>query len=629
MIENRGFRTIVIFGLLVSTIITAISLGLYLAKWPTWAMVVVFLVYSIIQVSLATVFYKSLYESTWLDLPKVLRKRFPPLGFGYLGKKEQEHFDVVLLRTPSEVMSGPDCGEALGLGYLVSVLRDRGLKVLFIDTRLMGLNVMQTVELLMMYQTPMLGINLNFQFLASSTQQLIEALRSRGFRGHITLGGLYASMAYEELMHNVSGIDTIVRFEGERTYLNLVENLAHHDRWAGIEGLVYRQGGQIVANPLRPLIADLDAIPNPARDFLPIARDMGGYAYVVSSRGCNGTCSYCVQQLSVSGPNGRRWRGRSAKDVVDEMQRIYERDHVRLFSFVDDDFFGARVHGKTHAEQVAEEIIRRSLDVSILLSVQPRDVDPKIFPLLKRAGVDAVILAIDNFSQPVLDRYCKFTTTAQNLKSIDTLQSLDIDAYLGIIMFDPWTTLKELAENFQIMKDLPYLRPWQILSKLETYKGSPITEKLEKLGLLTWDGYTGKYEYLDPRVRTVYQAIEVIMKILYPSSAQFDLFRWGNLSFTEVDQWILDHSKPQLDELNRNYNRQALDFALAVVNRQLQSSTPLSVMSLADSQMQKDAMLLDRITLNELASLRREAAIQKDGTGEAALASEEVTKAEV
>ena len=284
----------------------------------------------------------------------------------FLGADKQERFDVILLRTPSEVMSGPDCGEALGLGYLASVLRDRGYQVLFIDARLMGLNVMQIVELLQMYQAPMLGINLNFQFLAASTQQLIEALRARNFAGHLTLGGLYASMAYEDLMAKVPGIDTIVRFEGERTYLELIENVQHPERWKEIEGLVYRQNGQVVANPLRPLIPELDTIPDPARDFLPIARDLGGYAYVLSSRGCNGVCSYCVQQHSVTAPKGQRWRGRSAKEVVDEIQEIYEHQKVRLFSFVDDDFFGTKVNGKTHAELVAEEIIRRNLDISIL-----------------------------------------------------------------------------------------------------------------------------------------------------------------------------------------------------------------------------------------------------------------------
>ncbi len=61
--------------------------------------------------------------------------------------------------------------------------------------------------------------------------------------------------------------------------------------------------------------------------------------------------------------------------------------------------------------------------------------------MLKKAGLDSVILATDNFSQPVLDRYKKLTTVEQNIESVRILESLDIDVYLGLILFDPWTTL--------------------------------------------------------------------------------------------------------------------------------------------------------------------------------------------
>ena len=624
---DRKLRTVMIFGLLTSTVVTGISLFIYLVKWPGWAMATVFVIYSVIQVSLAPALYKGIYESKLLDLPKWLRIRYPPLGYRYIGEQQDDRYDVILLRSPSQVQSGPDCGEALGLGYLASVLRKRGSKVLVIDARLMGLDVMQTVELLQMYKAPMLGINLNFQYLASSTQQLIGALHRRGFDGHITLGGLYASMAYEELMAKLPQVDTIVRFEGEKTYLELLENLEQEEKWSKIEGLVYRKNDQLVVNPLRSLIPDLNMIPDPARDFLPAARDLGGYAYVLSSRGCNGACSYCVQQRSVADPTGRRWRGRDAKEVVDEVQELHEKYDIRLFSFVDDDFFGAKVDGKTHAERVAAELIRRNLDISILLSVQPRDVDPGIFALLKQAGVTSVILATDNFSQPVLDRYRKFTTVEQNLRSIKILHSLNIDAYLGIIMFDPWTTLEELTENYRLIRDLPYVRPFQILSKLEVYKGSPITEELEKQGLLQWDGYSAKYDYLDHRIQSVYRAIEVIMKLLHPSSSQFDLFRWGNLSYSEVDEWILKHFKEQLEEINRTFNRQALDLALVIVDLQSSSPAPIPPANLADQSLQREAEILNELTLRKLSNLRSEASSHKENI-EADLAPAELVELE-
>jgi hypothetical protein len=224
--------------------------------------------------------------------------------------------------------------------------------------------------------------------------------------------------------------------------------------------------------------------------------------------------------------------------------------------------------------------------------------------------VDSVILAVDNFSQPVLDRYRKLTSVAQNLESIRILHSLDIDAYLDIIMFDPWTTLGELLENFEVMREIPYLRPWQILSKLEIYHGSPITLELEELNLLQWDGYNARYQYQDDRIQNVYLAIETIMKVLHPSLSELDRFRWGNLGYTDVDAWILKNNRERLIEINTDYNRRALDLAIEIVKRQQTSSAPLSPLHLADSRLLRDAEILNELTLREVAALRNDAKSQ-------------------
>ena len=327
---------------------------------------------------------------------------------------------------------------------------------------------------------------------------------------------------------------------------------------------------------------------------------------MISSRGCNGVCSYCVQQRSTSEPGGRRWRGRDAAEVADEVQRLSQEFGINMFSFVDDDFFGSIVDGKTHAQRVAEALIERDLDVAILLSVQPRDVEYELFALLKRAGIDSLILAVDNFSQVVLDRYQKLTSVEQNLRSIEVAKSLGMDVYLGIIMFDPWTSLDELAENLEILQDIPFLRPWQVLSKLEFYKGSPITAQADQQELLTWNGYSASYDFLDPCIESVYTGTESIMKILHPCMSELDLFRWGNLIYTETDEWILQHFKDRLAEINSAFNRQALIFSLEIVARQQASAEPLHSDDLV-SDLHEQAENLNRNTLWDIKVLRKDA----------------------
>lgn len=607
--RDRKLRTIGALSFFTGSGFVLISLVFYYLNLSSKISIPLLILFAVVQFRLAPKIYNKIYHSKIVDFPRWLRKRFPPQNFD----PDFVASDIILLRTPSLVLSGPDCGESLGLGYLASVLRAEGHKVKILDSRLERLDVMQTVELLLAYNPRALGVNLNFQYLAQSTAELLHALRSRDFPAHITLGGLYASVAYEELMERMPVVDTIVRFEGEGTYSELVRYLDNPQKWSDIEGLVYRDvDGEVKVNPLRPLIKDLDSIPDPARDVLPLAAGMGGYAYIVSSRGCNGVCAYCVQQRSVTDPQGRRWRGRKPSEIVDEVQSLNEEYGLRRFSFVDDDIFGANVNGKTHAHRVAEELIERDLDVSILVSIQPRDVNYEVFSLLKKAGVDSAILAVDNFSQPVLDRYRKLTTVDQNIRSMEILQDLDIDAYLGIIMFDPWTSLDELDENMKIMKDIPYLRPWQILSKLEIYRGSPLTEELDEQGLLEWDGYTARYDFIDGRIRSVYLAIENVMKTLHASMTELDGFRWGNLGYLEADLWILDHFKGDLNEISAEYNRQAVEISREIVKRQQSSSESSNPDDLADEELIRRAEILNRQTIWQIKELRNEAMDHKE-----------------
>ena len=605
---DRKLRAIGALSFISGTILVLISLGFFWLNVPAQISLPILIGYTAVQFRLAAPLFDRIYRSKWIDLPIWLRQRFPPLGYN----PEYSKCDVLLLRTPSAVLSAPDSGDSLGLGYLASVLRQKGYKVCIVDARLQGLDMMQAVELIVAYQPAALGVNLNFQYLEPSTAALIHAARVRGYRGHITLGGLFASVAAEDLLEKIPGIDTIVRFEGELTYPELLSALDRPAEWQTIPGLVYRDpDGRITANPLRQLIADLNTIPDPARDITPVIASLGGYAYVLSSRGCNGVCAYCVQQRSVSEPRGSRWRGREPRAVVDEIQQIREKYDMRLISFVDDDFFGARVNGKTHATRIAEELIARNLDVSILLSIQPRDVTYPEFALLKQAGIDSVILAADNFSQPVLDRYRKQTSVQQNIESIQILKSLEIDAYLGIIMFDPLTSLDELAENLEILKETPFLRPWQILSKLELYRGSPITQEFDRQGLLEWDGFNARYQFQDERIQGVYDGVETLMKILHPAMGELDLFRWGNLNYSDADEWILQHRKDDLEILNVEFNRQALEMALSIVRTQQKTDSPLSGQELASAALQREAELLNRDTIYKLKSLRSQAAQER------------------
>jgi len=118
-------------------------------------------------------------------------------------------------------------------------------------------------------------------------------LRAAGCRAHVTVGGHYPSFDYGEVLQRIPGADSVVRFEGEATLVELMERLAKGREWRDILGIAYRRGPEIAANPLRPAIDDLDSLPEPDRaDIDYRSRDLAT-ASLLGSRGCPWNCSFC------------------------------------------------------------------------------------------------------------------------------------------------------------------------------------------------------------------------------------------------------------------------------------------------------------------------------------------------
>ena len=95
------------------------------------------------------------------------------------------------------------------------------------------------------------------------------------------------------------------------------------------------------------------------------------------------------------------------------------------------------------------------------------------------------------------------------------------------------------------------------------------------------------------------------------SMSELDMFRWGNLHYSESDDWVLQHFSEELSEINSNYNRSAISFAIEIVERQKRASTPLSSDDLTDGLIEK-AEDLNRDATWDISNLRQKALQHKE-----------------
>src|SRR6201995_573743 len=161
-------------------------------------------------------------------------------------------------RAPTIVLIGFQSMGNLGLGYLAASLRQSGYDVRLLDVELPGATRVAAVRA----AEPMLvGFSLIFQFYTRRYASLMEALRRDGIDAHFTMSGHYPTLSPQQTMAAAPELDSIVRYEGEVTLVEIVRALQAGSDWRKLDGVVWRQAEAVVVNPPRALIHDLDSLP--------------------------------------------------------------------------------------------------------------------------------------------------------------------------------------------------------------------------------------------------------------------------------------------------------------------------------------------------------------------------------
>jgi radical SAM superfamily enzyme YgiQ (UPF0313 family) len=337
--------------------------------------------------------------------------------------------------------------------------------------------------------------------------EFVHALRMKGARSVICLGGHLATFSYREILQEFrDAIDLIVIGEGERTIVEVVRALRAGRPFDGIAGVAYWDGSGVVRTPWRPVERDLDALPRPI-----VLRSDGDEAplFVTTSRGCYGRCTFCRSTYF-----GERWRPRDPVAVVDELE-LAARDGVRLFELVDDNFLGPGRRGRRRATAFARELVRRDLDVRFHASCRVDDVDEDTMVALRDAGLISLSVGIESGVPRMLDSFGKKVTVAQNEATLRLLDRLGISTLAYVIFFDPYMTLAEVRENLAFLRRISGLDRVRfeeiIFRRLIPVSGTPLFERIRRDGLLRGDYLSGySFTFLHPEVALLADFLETV-----------------------------------------------------------------------------------------------------------------------
>jgi len=139
------------------------------------------------------------------------------------------------------------------------------------------------------------------------------------------------------------GVDGVCRGEGEYATLDLLNALQGGEPFEGIQNWWFKLNGNVVKNPFRPLVGDLDQLPFADRDLLYQAYPAFASVKVrpfITGRGCPFNCSFCFNRAysDLYGGTGVRVRRRSVENVIAEINEVQEGHPLALITFMDDTF---------------------------------------------------------------------------------------------------------------------------------------------------------------------------------------------------------------------------------------------------------------------------------------------------
>jgi anaerobic magnesium-protoporphyrin IX monomethyl ester cyclase len=184
------------------------------------------------------------------------------------------------------ILIGADFEENLGVGILAACLEREGHAVEILPFNVAA-DTAPLVARVCASAPDLVGLSMQFQHRAPEFLALSRALRRAGYRGHVTCGGQFPTLAFREVLEGEHGIDTVVLHDGEHTLVALAEALVHG------RSLRDTDDGLAVRTAERRMPDDLDAIPFPKR-YRDHNRHMGvPFVPLLGGRGCWGKCNYC------------------------------------------------------------------------------------------------------------------------------------------------------------------------------------------------------------------------------------------------------------------------------------------------------------------------------------------------
>ncbi len=288
--------------------------------------------------------------------------------------------------------------------------------------------------------------------------------------------GTHVTPMTRETMRPFPALDFVLRGEPEATLRQLLDTLEGKEpsdprvakivretslnEWmkqedraglGGILGLAWRKDGEIVINPDRPFIPNLDDLPIPLHHLLPLDKQRmpmlkGPFTFIVTSRGCPAGCKFCIKHVSYQ----NSVRVRSPENVIDELKILADLGVHNIHMYAD--LFTVN---RDHALGIAQGILDAGLDIKWTCNSRVDFVDREMLQIMGRAGCWLISWGIESANEQILKNVRKGYRKEQAMQALTWAKEAGIKNWGYFIIGLPGETEETIQETIAYSKQLP------------------------------------------------------------------------------------------------------------------------------------------------------------------------------
>jgi anaerobic magnesium-protoporphyrin IX monomethyl ester cyclase len=423
---------------------------------------------------------------------------------------------ILLINPPQTFYPGselPAGNLPLGLMYIAAVLQKANYKVELLDAFFLGGDFEQTGETLTVglsnqqiadeirnRKPEIVGVAGPFTCQIGNAVETSKVVKEVDPNIQVVMGGPHVTLVSKEFLEENRTVDIAVAGEGEYAMLEIAEHFEGKRTLSQIKGIAYRRNGEVIVNPRRPFMDNLDELPYPAYDLVDMEQYLNpkkiGYRSfqnraisMITSRGCPFNCCFCAVHLHM----GQGFRAHSAEYVLNHIQYVVDKYRVKNIFFEDDNL----TLDLKRFEAICDGIIKRNIKIGWETpnGVRADCLNLELLRKMKRSGANSIFVGIESGDQQILDKViCKSLDLNRVVEFAKNSQKIGLKTGAFYIIGFPGETKENMQRTVDFALELKrkYDVGMHLFAATPSY-GTRLYEECKSKGYLpadlTWNSF--------------------------------------------------------------------------------------------------------------------------------------------